>query len=278
MKKVSRNTGIIFTATVLLALSASTASFADGMPFKKTAPKPILTPLDEALTEIENKEQPVPLAEEKPAPAPVAEPEPVKAKEEPKPLPPVPQARTVEVQPNTSFFGLSVGMYDPFSHGKKAASLNLEWQPGVRILGVLQPIFGAMATTNGAIYGYGGVGVPIKLSKRVVLMPSIAAGAYHEGDGYDLDRTLAFRFGTELAYEFDNKSRIGLNAHILTNGKSLDREDRTEVISLVYTTPLDIFAGSKKIDEKTAKMSESMPSTLPPPQPVVQKPPVPLND
>lgn len=251
---VSKFSAIALSATVALSLSVSVPAFADGMPFKEKKPEPILTPLDEALKEIENKEPPVDVtAPAEPPPAPVAE----KVQEKlPEPmLAPVPESRIVEVQPNTSFFGLSVGMYDPFSHGEQAASFNLEWQPGVKIAGVLQPLFGAMVTTEGSMLGYGGVGVPFKLGKRIFVMPSVAVGAYEEGNGYDLDSTLAFRFGTELAYEFDNKSRIGINAHILTNGDSLDRPDRTEIISLVYTTPLDALSGSNK--EKMEEKKES---------------------
>lgn len=247
-------TAVVLGAVAMLSMSTSSVSFADGMPFKEKKPQPILTPLDEALNEIENKEPPVKIAE----PPPVEEkPEPPVVVKTPDPVPPVPQSRVVEVQPNTSFFGLSVGMYDPFTHGEDAASFNLEWQPGVKIAGFLQPIFGAMATTNGALLGYGGVGVPINLTKNIFLMPSIAVGAYEEGNGYDLDRTLAFRVGTELAYQFENKSRLGINAHVLTNGRSFDREDRTEIISLVYTTPLDMLSGKNRKYDNTMRINAS---------------------
>lgn len=254
MIDVSKFSAIALCATVALSLSVSTVALADGMPFKEKKPQPILTPLDEALREIENKEPPVDVTKQaEPLPPPVAEKAPEKL---PEPvLAPVPESRIVEVQPNTSFFGLSVGMYDPFSHGEQAASFNLEWQPGVKIAGVLQPLFGAMVTTEGSMLGYGGVGVPFKLGKRVFVMPSVAVGAYKDGGGVDLDSTLAFRFGTELAYEFDDKSRIGINAHILTNGDSLDRKDRTEIISLVYTTPFDALSGNNKA--KLAEKKES---------------------
>lgn len=245
---------IVLSASVALAVSTSTLAFADGMPFKEVKPQPILTPLDQALQEIENKEPPIDVTkqEEPPPPPPPPSVEETKAPELP---PPVPDSRIVEVQPNTSFFGLSVGMYDPFSHSEEAASFNLEWQPGVKVAGVLQPLFGAMVTTEGSLLGYGGVGVPFHIGKRIFVMPSVAVGAYKEGNGYDLDSTLAFRLGTEVAYEFDNKSRLGINAHILTNGDSFSREDRTEIISLVYTTPLDILSGRNKAKEAEEAVS-----------------------
>lgn len=263
--KVHKFSAIALGVTMALTLSASSTSFADGMPFKEKKPEPILTPLDQALKEIENKEQPLAVTRpvEEPTPPPAVS-EIKKIEETVETPPPVPETRVVEVQPNTSFFGLSVGMYDPFSHGEEAASFNLEWQPGVKIAGVLQPLFGAMATTEGSLLGYGGIGVPFHVGKRVFVMPSISVGAYEEGNGYDLDSTLAFRLGTEIAYVFDNKSRLGLNAHILTNGESFDRQDRTEIISLVYTTPMDLFSGRKRDEaEKNVDAVSYVPADAP---------------
>lgn len=214
----------ISTAVVLLC-SYMPPAFADGMPFKSQKPEPILIPMDKSLQEI----QP-------PAQAPVPE----------SLVPPPPETRTVEVQSNPSFFGLSVGMYDPFTHSKKATSFNAEYQSGVRIAGVLQPIFGAMITTQGSLLGYGGIGAPFKIGEHVRMLPSIAVGAYKRGGGFDFGQSVIFRAGTELAYEFDDQSRIGLNFHVLTNGDSTGRRDRTEVIGLAYTVPLKPFTASNE--------------------------------
>lgn len=247
-----------FTCAAVFALMAcASAAYADGMPFKEPPPEPVLTPLDKALNEIENTEPPVDVTQsvEQTEPPAAEPPAPVVVLEEPKPAPPVPAARVVEVQPDSSFFGLSVGMYDPFTHGRNAASFNLEWQPGVKIAGVVQPLFGAIVTTKGSLMGYGGLGLPINIGPRVMFMPSVAVGAYEEGDGFDLGQALAFRVGGELAYVFDDKSRLGLNAHVITNGRSLGRSDRTEIIGLAYTTPLDAFGGMNRGPGKTAPLA-----------------------
>ena len=227
MKKFSAMSVILTMGFVALSFAPA---FADGMPIPPKKAEPILTPLDKALEEEQSK-APEPAIEQTAAPK----------------IEPVPEERVVEVQPNTSFFGLSVGMYSPFSHmHARSPSFSAEWQPGVKIAGVLQPLFGGFVSTKGAFMGYGGVGVPFKVSRHIMLMPSVSVGAYDEGhDGYDLGRTLAYRFGTELAYVFDSQSRIGLNAHIITNGTSLHRDDRTEVIGIAYTTPISLLSGGK---------------------------------
>lgn len=236
------NTTSAFALATAFAVTLSfgvTAAHADGMPYK---PKKVQAevPLEKAIDEVQNKEPPVAVAPAAATTAPIEQYEPAQTVEPP----PVPESRIVEVQPNTSFFGLSVGMYDAVTHGQQAAAINFEYQPGTKIAGFIQPLFGALATTDGSMMGYGGVGVPFHLGQRVFMMPSVAVGAYKEGAGYDLGQTLAFRVGTELAYEFDNKSRLGLNVHAITNGESLQKRDRTEVISLVYSRPLNVFSGN----------------------------------
>jgi hypothetical protein len=215
------------------------------MPVKDAPPTQNATALDKAIDEIQNKSPATatPPKEMPPPPAPQVKVE----------APPVPAARVVEVQEGTSFFGLSVGMYDPFTHNQKAASFDMQWEPGVKIAGVIQPLFGAMVATNGAVMGYGGFGLPVNLGERFRLMPSVAIGAYHKGAGVDLHNVIVWRGGVELAYMFDDKSRLGLNVHALTNGDSLKPADMTEVIGLAYTMPFGLFNGGKDAAESPAQ-------------------------
>ncbi|TAL38527.1 MAG: hypothetical protein EPN97_03805 [Alphaproteobacteria bacterium] len=253
---------LAFSALMLGSVAAASVAFADGI---DNPPEASASPLDNAIDQIENKEPPIAVAP--PEPEPVIE---------QTPPPPTPEARVVEVQENTSFFGLSIGAYD-ITHDRTAAAFNLEWQPGTRIVGILQPLFGAFVTTRGTTMGYGGIGTPFHIGKRVFVMPSFAVGAYGRGGGYDLGRTLAFRAGAELAYEFDDKSRIGLNVHAISNGESLHRKDRTEIISLVYTVPFNLFSGRPK--PQTMLVAEPAPAPVeapaeaePAPAPVADQP------
>jgi hypothetical protein len=222
-------------AVLMGSVAFASISFADGME-KPPAPA---TPLDKAIDQIQNKEPPVSVT---PPAEPVIEQTPP-----PAPLPPAPPARIVEVQPETSFFGLSIGAYNPDQRGKMGVAFNLEWQPGVKIVGILQPLFGAMVTTRGSTMAYGGLGTPFHITKHVFLMPSFSVGAYGRGDGKNLGQVLAFRAAAELAYEFEDKSRIGLSFAGIGNGDSMQKKDRTEVISLVYTIPLNLFSGKPRI-------------------------------
>lgn len=230
----TRSFSALMAGTAALVIF-SVSALADGMPYGASKAQAPVTPLDQALDQIEAQQPPVAMIEETTTTTETTAPA--------APLP-APETRVVEVQDdNPSFLGLSIGMYDPFTHGEQAAAFNFEWQPGVQIAGFLQPLFGAFATSSGSVMGYGGVGVPFNITDHVFLMPSVAVGAYSEGGGVNLDRTFAVRYGTELAYQFDDKSRLGLNAHIISNARSFDREDRTEILSLVYTMPTSILSG-----------------------------------
>lgn len=208
---------------VLLLCTASLPALADGMPFRETKPTPILTPLDKALKQMETKEQPMDVTQ----PEMAAE-------------PPAAATSAAGVLPNSSFFGLSVGVYDPLNHGKAATFFNAEWQPDLKLAGFLQPLLGGMVTTRGSLLGYGGFGAPIKLGENMQLMPSLALGLYKKGGGYDLEKTLVVRTGAELSYIFKDESRIGMNFHVIGNGTSTNRSDRTSILGVSYTMPLGI--------------------------------------
>ncbi len=240
------------SAMMLGSVAFASPALADGME-KPPAPA---TPLDKAIDQIQNKEPPVPVT---PPPEPVIEQTPPPAVAPP----PAPEMRVVEVQPETSFFGLSIGAYNPQERGHMGASFNLEWQPGVRIIGVLQPLFGAMVTTRGSTMAYGGLGTPFHITKHVFLMPSFSVGAYGKGDGKNLGQVLAFRAAAEVAYEFEDKSRIGVSFAGIGNGQSLQRKDRTEVISLVYTIPLNLFSGRPKAAATAAAPVIPLPAAMP---------------
>lgn len=241
--RIHKTSCIALATAFLVATATAGIAFADGMPVKEK-PAALPTPLDAAVNEVQNKEPPVAIVETTTETQQIEqfEPQETAAVEAP---PPVPESRIVEVQENTSFLGLSIGAYDPLRSSNRSVAFNGEWQPGVKIAGFLQPLFGAWASTEGAMMGYGGLGTPFYIGDSIFVMPSLAVGAYKEGAGYDLGRTLAFRLGSEFSYEMENKSRIGINAHVITNGESAHKEDRTGVISLVYTMPLNGFVDSE---------------------------------
>ena len=136
-----------------------------------------------------------------------------------------------------SFLTLGGGFYD-INDNKGAAELRLEWK-GSKLFWGIKPIVGAMATSDGAVYGYGGIGWDLYFGRRIVATPSFAAGAYHDGLGKDLGSTIEFRSALELAWRFDNDTRLGLMIYHLSNASISDNNPGTEVLSLGLSVPLN---------------------------------------
>ncbi|MBU0725015.1 MAG: acyloxyacyl hydrolase [Alphaproteobacteria bacterium] len=142
-----------------------------------------------------------------------------------------------------AFLALSAGAYDvndDFTAGEFRAEYRFS---EASKLWIFTPFIGVMATTDEAVYGYVGLGVDIPLGQRVVLIPSAAVGAYHDGDGKDLGHTVEFRTGLELAYRFDNRSRLGLAVHHISNAGLGDSNPGTESVVLTYSMPTDALFG-----------------------------------
>lgn len=138
-----------------------------------------------------------------------------------------------------SFLTLSLGYFDVVRDDDAAIAAGVEWMSSRRMLWVLQPMVGAMATSESGLYGYAGVGTDIFFGRRWVLTPSIAAGAYDKGAGKDLGHTLEFRSSLSLAYRFDNRSRLGLRFYHMSNAGISDRNPGVEVLDLIYSIPLN---------------------------------------
>jgi hypothetical protein len=135
-----------------------------------------------------------------------------------------------------SFVSGSVGIYD-IDHHEKATSFAADYRPAQK-LWIFKPHAGAFVTTERSLYGYAGLLVDIYFGRRLVLTPSTAFGLYDKGNGKDLGSVVEFRSGAELAYRFDNRSRLGIGFHHLSNAGIGDRNPGTEILSVIFSYPL----------------------------------------
>ena len=146
-----------------------------------------------------------------------------------------PAAQAAEDDP--SFIAVGAGYFD-INDNEDAVEFRIEWRGG-RSLWILKPQLGIMGTSDGAVYGYGGVLVDLYFGRRIVFTPSFAAGAYHDGNGKDLGHTVEFRSAAELSYRFDDRSRLGVMFYHISNAHLGDDNPGTEVLSLTYAIPLN---------------------------------------
>ncbi len=129
------------------------------------------------------------------------------------------------------------GAFD-ISHAHTAA-FGLEYRSDYRLLWVLKPMVGGMATTRGAVYGYGGLAVDLHLGEHVVLTGSEAIGAYGRGNDVNLGVSVPeFRSAIEAAYRFDDGSRLGVLFHHISNAGVGSKNPGAETLMMTYAYPV----------------------------------------
>ncbi len=135
------------------------------------------------------------------------------------------------------FLALGGGFFD-INDYEEAAELRIAYR-GARRLWLFKPFGGLMASSDAAVYGYGGILLDLFFGRRWVLTPSFAAGLYEDGSGKDLGHAVEFRSALELAYRFDNRARVGLSFYHISNASLADNNPGTEVLTLIYSIPLN---------------------------------------
>lgn len=142
-----------------------------------------------------------------------------------------------------AFIRFGAGYYD-INDNEDAGEFHFEYISDSKWW-VFTPQVGVMATTDSAAYIYAGVRLDLFLGRRWVLTPQFAPGLYEDGDGKDLGHVIEFRSALELAYRFDDRSRLGMSIYHLSNASLDDNNPGTEVLTLHYSLPVTrLFGGS----------------------------------
>ena len=140
------------------------------------------------------------------------------------------------------FVTFAGGWFDMNRQKADAAEARLEYRSDKKFL-LFKPFGGVMATSDGASYYYAGILMDIYFGRRVVATPSFAPGLYVKGSGYDLGHVIEFRSQFELAYRFDDRSRLGVSFGHMSNAGIGDKNPGTESLMLNYSIPLSSITG-----------------------------------
>lgn len=105
----------------------------------------------------------------------------------------------------------------------------------------LRPAVGFNVSTDGSLYGYGGVFWDLDLAMIGMdnwwFTPNFVAGLYHSGDGKSLGGAVEFRSGLELSYMFPNQHRLGVAFNHISNASIYDRNPGAETLMINYHLP-----------------------------------------
>lgn len=135
------------------------------------------------------------------------------------------------------YIGVNAGIANVIN-GKGSAMAGVEYR-GAPLIWKVYPHAGGFVTHRGAVYGYAGVGIEVRLTDAILLRGNTAVGAYGQGDDRDLGHVIEFRSGVELAYELPNQAQIGLTFHHLSNAGLDSHNPGSEVATITYSMPLD---------------------------------------
>jgi lipid A 3-O-deacylase len=129
-----------------------------------------------------------------------------------------------------------IGVYDVL-HNNTAAQLRGEYRFGYSLF-FLEPLLGALVTSDGSFYGYGGLRADLIIAQHYVIMPVATVGYWSRGGGKNLGAATEFKTGAEFAYRFADASRLGIAFDHISNAGIGRKNPGTESLLLVYSLPL----------------------------------------
>ncbi len=132
---------------------------------------------------------------------------------------------------------IGVGYYD-INDNEDAADFRLEYRWDNPLLWVIEPWAGAEITSDGAIYGLGGLLADIQVGTGFLITPSFGAGLYADGDGKDLGHVVEFRSQLELGWEFSNSHRLGVAGGHISNAGLDEKNPGTEYLNVYWHIPV----------------------------------------
>ncbi|MEO5374958.1 MAG: acyloxyacyl hydrolase [Alphaproteobacteria bacterium] len=136
---------------------------------------------------------------------------------------------------------LGAGAYD-FHDDHAAAEVNIAYRFGTMVW-LVKPHVGAMVTSNGAKFGWGGLLLDFELTPNWMVTPSTSVGVYSRGSGKDLGYSLEFRSGVDVAYRFDDNTRLGLGVYHISNAGLGRKNPGEESIIATYALPVGVLLG-----------------------------------
>lgn len=144
-----------------------------------------------------------------------------------------------------AFFTVGGGITQIFrqEENSKPGYVRLEYRHGERYW-IFKPIAGLDISTDGGFYVHAGFQIDVYAGRRWVISPYFSPGYWKDGSKIKLGHALEFRSGIEFAYRFDDRSRLGISLHHLSNANIGEKNPGTEALLVNYSVPLSRFFGN----------------------------------
>ncbi len=147
---------------------------------------------------------------------------------------PAPAKASVDVD----LLSIALGIFDA-NDDDGAADFRLEYRFARPLIWDISPWLGLEVTSDGGLYGAGGLLYDWEFTEDWHFTPSFGIGLFSDGGGKDLGGTVEFRSQLELGYEFENGYRLSVAGSHISNAGLDDRNPGTEVVSFYLHIPFD---------------------------------------
>ena len=137
-----------------------------------------------------------------------------------------------------AYLSAGLGYYDFNRKKETGLEIRAEYRSDKK-LAIFKP-FAAISVTNTS-QGFVGAGILLDLfvGRRVVMTPSFAPHYYWGGNKkLDLGHSIEFRSQMEIAYRFDNRTRLGMAISHYSNASLGDTNPGTETGTIYFSLPL----------------------------------------
>ena len=146
-------------------------------------------------------------------------------------------APKAQAKDDPDYLTVSAGWFDFNRKKDEGAEFRLEYRSNYK-LWELKPFATLAVASNGMTFIGAGVLMDIYFGKRWVLTPSFAPTWWHgKTDALNMGHAVEFRSQMELAYRFDDRSRLGLSLSHYSNASLSDKNPGTEAIMINYSIP-----------------------------------------
>ena len=136
------------------------------------------------------------------------------------------------------FLTLSLGWFDFNRQKDPGAEFRIEYRSNKK-LWQFKPFFMLSGASNAMTFAGAGVLMDAYIGRRWVITPSFAPTLWRGAtDDLDLGHVVEFRSQLEVAYRFDDRSRIGLSISHYSNASLGDTNPGTESLMVNYSIPV----------------------------------------
>jgi len=144
------------------------------------------------------------------------------------------------------YLTVSAGWFDANRQKDQGAEFSVEYRSDKKFW-MFKPFVHGAGVTNGMTFFGVGVLIDVYLGRRWVVTPSFAP-TWWKGKTSDLDlgHALEFRSRLEVAYRFDDRSRLGLSVSHSSNASLGDSNPGTESVMVNYSIPFKQISGMFK--------------------------------